>query len=127
MPFQGGQWLMLNLTWLDAALRKQKCDCFALAPCDNANDKLLDEPPHGTASPKALRHAPQLLEAELARLKDDFNISVLTLTAGQGLLPHASTLNERLKEHVCMGVTPATSTRVSEDMGIPPGAMYPTM
>ena len=124
VPFQGGQWLMLNLTWLDAALRKQTCDCFAMAPCDNANDKLLDEPPHGTASPKALRHAPQLLEAELARLKDDFNISVLTLTAGQGLLPHASALNERLKEHVCVGVTPAASTRVSEDMGIPPGAMY---
>ena len=98
--------------------------CLTCDECDNANDKLLDEPPHGMASPKALRHAPQLLEAELARLKDDFNISVLTLTAGQGLLPHASTLNERLKEHVCMGVTPATSTRVSEDMGIPPGAMY---
>ena len=66
----------------------------------------------------------RLAAQELARLKDDFNISVLTLTAGQGLLPHASTLNERLKEHVCVGVTPAASTRVSEDMGIPPGAMY---
>mmetsp|Transcript_1754 Transcript_1754/g.5908 ORF Transcript_1754/g.5908 Transcript_1754/m.5908 type:complete len:401 (-) Transcript_1754:135-1337(-) len=122
VPFRGGQWMFFNLRYFDrdvAALRK--VDLFAFAPVDNANDDMLEILPHGKASKRALENEPEIVDATIAMLADA-DVTVTTLTCGQGLVDHVDFLSSALDDTTSSKVlvTPAISTRVSEDAGLDP-------
>eukprot|EP00634_Sargassococcus_sp_CCMP2135_P004606 CAMPEP_0198662928 /NCGR_PEP_ID=MMETSP1467-20131203/49710_1 /TAXON_ID=1462469 /ORGANISM="unid. sp., Strain CCMP2135" /LENGTH=387 /DNA_ID=CAMNT_0044399431 /DNA_START=40 /DNA_END=1199 /DNA_ORIENTATION=- len=115
VPFQGGQWMFFNLRFRDDKGLPRKVDLFSFCPADNRNEDMLEELPHGKASPKALQHVPQLTNSILTQLRD-LDVKVSTLTCGQGLVDQVDLLRRHLGKDIL--VAPAISTRVSEDAGL---------
>ena len=113
IPFQGGQWMFFNMRYNDRG-SPRKVDLFSFTAVDNRNEDMLEELPHGKASPKALKHVPQLTCTIIAQLHDE-GITVSTLTCGQGLVDQVDLLQ---RHHPGINVIPAAATRVSQDAGL---------
>lgn len=112
---QGGQCVMCSLSWVTKAGGRETVDVFSLACVDPANGDDLDRPPHGIASPLALQHAPTVILATVQRVMDR-GFDVVSLTAGQGLVERAASL-EAFFADVGLGfmVIPSLVTAASED------------
>ena len=81
----------------------------------------LPRPPHGEASPESLKRVAPVVASTLDRLAK-CGFTVVSLTAGQGLVDHATAIEAHLKraspDHRAVVVIPAIATATSENHGV---------
>ena len=121
VKFQEGQWLLFCVNWVDADGKRRSVEAFSLTATDGENGALLDRPPHGEASPESLKRVAPVVASTLDRLAK-CGFTVVSLTAGQGLVDHATAIEAHLKrgspDHRAVVVIPAIATATSENHGV---------
>lgn len=92
--FQNGQVLMQNVHWSDkTSVHPRTIEGLAFLPVDNCNGNDLDLPPHGKASPLAVKHSLTLIPRMVEDLEDE-GIPLFSLQACQGLVEHVSLIDD---------------------------------
>mmetsp|Transcript_63186 Transcript_63186/g.118739 ORF Transcript_63186/g.118739 Transcript_63186/m.118739 type:complete len:449 (-) Transcript_63186:25-1371(-) len=94
VSFQSGQNLMQSVHWSDENTGLPRTiEGLAFLPVDNSNGDDLDLPPHGKASPLALKHSLTLIPRMVEDLEYE-GINLFYIQACQGLVEHVSLIDD---------------------------------
>lgn len=121
VPFQGGQHLLIGARYtVGGEICQRKIDCIDFGICDNENEEMLNELPHGRASEISVSRVLNYVSQCIVCFKKLYGLEIVHVLACQGLVEVVNQIKLRLVEdglgHVT--VTRSVSTRVSEDAGI---------